>query len=356
MPRRNSNFMRNLILKSIACLAALTTLASGAGVPAEKDLAAYLLVYFKDDTHSLYFALSSDGYSFTDVNKGAPIIKGEDIAEQKGVRDPYLMRGPDNNFYMAMTDLHIFAKQQGIRTSEWERDGAKYGWGNNKAMVLMKSSDLINWSHRSLHVDTAFPGLEDIGCAWAPEMNWDEQKKQMMIHFTMRYGNGRNQIYYSYLDKDFTKLATKPELLFDYPGDKSYIDGDITKVGNDFHLFYCSHDGTPGIKQAVSTSLNSGYVLDPKYYDFEKNSCEAPMVWKRIGQEKWVVMYDCYGIKPHNFGFMETTDFKNFTNIGHFNDGVMKTTNFSSPKHGAVVLLTAAEAKKLADHWKLEKY
>jgi hypothetical protein len=29
----------------------------------EKDMAAYLMVYFKDDTHSLYFALSSDGYS-----------------------------------------------------------------------------------------------------------------------------------------------------------------------------------------------------------------------------------------------------------------------------------------------------
>jgi hypothetical protein len=35
---------------------------------------------------------------------------------------------------------------------------------------------------------------------------------------------------------------------------------------------------------------------------------------------------------------------------------VMKTTNFSSPKHGAVMSLTAAEAKRLADHWGLKKY
>jgi len=62
-------------------------------------------------------------------------------------------------------------------------------------------------------------------------------------------------------------------------------------------------------------------------------------------------MYDCYGISPHNFGFSETTDFTNFTNLGHFNEGVMKATNFQSPKHGAVVHVTAEEAKRLSDHW-----
>src|SRR6516225_3450752 len=64
-----------------------------AGVPAEKDLGAYLFVYFLDADHSLHFALSTDGYSFTDVNKGQPVIKGEDIAEQKGIRDPHIIRG-----------------------------------------------------------------------------------------------------------------------------------------------------------------------------------------------------------------------------------------------------------------------
>lgn len=45
-----------------------------AGIPSEKDMAAYLMVYFKDDTHSLYMALSPDGYSFTDVNNGSPSL------------------------------------------------------------------------------------------------------------------------------------------------------------------------------------------------------------------------------------------------------------------------------------------
>src|SRR3954469_25455287 len=106
-----------------------------AGVPAEKDLAAYLFVYFKDDDHSLHFALSSDGYSFTDVNNGQAVMKGEELAEQKGIRDPHIVRGPDNTFYLSMTDLHLFGKRMGYRTNEWQRDASKYDWGNNRALV-----------------------------------------------------------------------------------------------------------------------------------------------------------------------------------------------------------------------------
>jgi hypothetical protein len=64
-------------------------------------------------------------------------------------------------------------------------------------------------------------------------------------------------------------------------------------------------------------------------------------------------MYDVYGKEPHNFGFSETSDFVNFTDLGHFNEGVMKTTNFTSPKHGAIIHLTKEEAEKLAQHWGL---
>lgn len=63
-------------------------------------------------------------------------------------------------------------------------------------------------------------------------------------------------------------------------------------------------------------------------------------------------MYDIFSIHPHNFGFAETSDFINFKNLGHFNEGVMKTTNFTSPKHGAVIHLTKEEADRLENYWK----
>jgi Beta-fructosidases (levanase/invertase) len=320
----------------------------------EKDMAAYLMVYFKDDTHGLYFAMSKDGYSFTDVNNGKPIMGGDTISEQKGIRDPYIMRGPDGMFYMALTDLHIYAQKLGYRNTDWERDAKEYGWGNNRGIVLLKSRDLIHWSHTVLRVDKAFPELANIGCAWAPEMIYDEAKDRIMMYFTMRYGNGKAKVYYTYMNKDFTQMETLPQSIFDYKDDKEYIDSDITKVGNKYHMFICSHDGGAHIEQAVSDSIHSGYRLIPQRCDGEKVGCEAPTVFKRIGENKWVLIYDIYRINPHNFGFSETSDFVHFNYLGHFNEGVMKTTNFSIPKHPAVIQITKSEASQLAAKWNLK--
>jgi hypothetical protein len=49
---------------------------------------------------------------------------------------------------------------------------------------------------------------------------------------------------------------------------------------------------------------------------------------------------------------VETSDFEHFESLGRFNEADMKTTNFSSPKHGAVIQLTKKEAKTLSDYWK----
>ena len=138
--------------------------------------------------------------------------------------------------------------------------------------------------------------------------------------------------------------------------DISYIDGDITKVGDKYHLFYVAHEANGGIKQAVSDKINRDYVFDPVKYDPERVACEAPNLWKRNGTNTYVLMYDVFGAKPHTMGFSETTDFVHFTNLGLFNQGVMKSTNFSLPKHGAVMSLTKKEAEDLAAHWGLDKF
>lgn len=334
-------------------VASLYTLAQKPKFPKEKQMKAYLMVYFKDETHGLYMALSKDGYSFTDVNNGQPIIAGDTIAEQKGIRDPYIYRAPNGEFYLALTDLHIYAQKAGYRNTLWERDGKAYGWGNNHGLVLMKSKDLVNWSHRVLRVDQAFPELADIGCAWAPELIYDEARKKTMLYYSMRFGVSKEKVYYTYMNDEFSKMETLPKPLFEYPNGSPFIDGDITKVGNKYHFFYCSHDGTAGIKQAISDSVNTGYQYDPTWVDPEKGGCEAPTIFKRIGENKWVLIYDIYSIHPNNFGFSETSDFKTFTNLGHFNEGVMKATNFSIPKHPNVIQLTRKEAQHLADAWHL---
>ena len=312
----------------------------------------YLMTYFKDDTHSLYFALSDDGYTFTDVNKGRPVIGGDTIAVQKGIRDPYIMRGPDNCFYLVMTDLHIYGKQMGYRTTEWERPGEKYDWGNNRGVVLMKSKDLIHWSHMVLDFDKLFPAW-DVACVWAPQIIFDKERDRIMMYFTMRKGRGKTKLYYAYLNKTFDGLETEPQILFEYPDPKIQIlDADITQLPDGrFCMMYVAQENPGGIKLAFSDKINSGYVYQPQQVDGESRSCEAPNVWRRLGTDKWVLMYDIFSVNPHNFGFSETTDFIHFTDIGHFDNGPMKRTNFAVQKHGSVLHLTKKETKKLAKYW-----
>ena len=286
------------------------------------------------------------------------------FAEQKGVRDPHIARGPDGAFYLGMTDLHVNGQRAGFRATQWERPEPEYGWGNNRALVLMKSWDLIHWTHSDFRLDRAFPEFAEVGCIWAPETIYDEHAGKMMIYFTMKIRRGIDSLYFAYTDDAFTKMETKPELLFKFPDPEGpltedvrnrhhVIDGDITQVGDKFHLFYSSKEnGTPGIEHSISDKIHQGYPVVPTRVDPEKISCEAPNVFRRLGTDTYVLMYDAYG--AGNMGFSETTDFVAFKDLGRFNAGVMKGTNFDRPKHGAVLAITRDELRAVAAHWKTD--
>jgi hypothetical protein len=314
----------------------------------EKDFGGYLLVYFKDQTQSGYMAVSRDGYTFVDLNSGQPIFDGRLLAEQKGVRDPHITRGPDGGFYLALTDLHIFGQRAGFRTNQWERPQERYGWGNNRAIVLMKSFDLIHWTHSDFRVDKAFEEFNDIGCAWAPQTVYDEPAGKMMVYFTMRMGGVEAcHIYWSYTDDAFTRLETKPERIAGIGG----IDADIIKVGDKFQMHFVAD---AKIRHAVSDRIHQGYQAEARRIDPNTVNTEAPNVFKRLGTDTYVLMYDVYGARPNNMGFSETKDFVTYTNMGRFNEGVMKTIGFERPKHGAVTYLTLEELKAAAQHWKVD--
>ena len=80
-----------------ALLAALATTGTAKKhkLPSEKGMGAYLFTYFNDQTHSLFMAISYDGYTFTALNNGEPVIAGDSIAEQHGIRDPHIYRAPN---------------------------------------------------------------------------------------------------------------------------------------------------------------------------------------------------------------------------------------------------------------------
>jgi hypothetical protein len=335
--------------------------------PAGKDMAGYVMVYHKDADHGLHMAYSWDGYQWTALNNDKPIMAGDTIAVQKGIRDPYIFRAPDGSFCAAMTDLHIFAKRDGLRQTEWERDGKKYDWGNNRGLVLLRSTDLIHWRRTNLDLSSltcstgetdgeghALPWSE-MGCAWAPEMIADDNGR-ILLHFTTRFQRGRNHIRYVYMSDDFSHMMSDPKILVTGPKDslgritKHIIDSDITRFDGKYHLF-CTEHGHP--RHAVSDSLTGPYTFVP-FDDGVPQSHEAPMMWKRIGEQKWILMQDRYTISPHNFYFVETADMEHFTPLGYFDDGKspFTRTNFAEQKHGAVMQVTKKELKRLINYWK----
>ena len=350
--------MKRTFFLTLIALMTLSVAAKTKRALTEKDMGAYLFTYFSDPTHGLFMAISYDGYTFTAVNNAEPIISGDSIAEQHGIRDPHIYRAPNDKFYIAMTDLHIFGKQKGIRTTQWERPEA-YGWGNNRGLVLMASDDLIHWTHHVARIDKLFPEkFGEVACAWAPQTIWDPEVGKPMVYFTIRQqAGGRTKLYYSYADEAFTTLETEPQLLFEYPDSTiQVLDADICPMPDGrYFMTYVSQENPGGIKYMISDKINHFDDYHAEQIDTERTGCEAPNVWKRIGENKWVVMYDIYTIQPNNFGFVETKDFKTFTPLGRFGEGKMKMTNFVSPKHGSVIHITKAEAKRLEQYWESQQ-
>lgn len=354
--------LRNLLALVLPFLLSMATHAQSSKKSlADNKKSAYLMVYHKDADHGLHLAYSWDGRTWTAFNNDQPIMLGDTIAEQKGIRDPYIFRGPDGSVYIAMTDLHVFGERDGVRTTRWERPD-EYGWGNNRGLVLLKSSDIIHWKRTNLDFtkivggDSIIRDWKDVGCVWAPEMNWDDQRQQIMMHFTTRYKNGRNVLYYTYMNDDFTDMTELPRLLFAVQDAEGHItaptiDSDITRIGDTYHLLMVQFGY---VKHATSKHLTGPYIQDNLYNDGETQRHEAPCAFRLNGTNRYVVMFDNYSREPHNFGFVETTDFHHFTPIGYFDEenSPMHRTNFSEQKHAGVIAVSRKELRRLIKYWK----
>ena len=162
----------------------------------------YLFAYFNGNAQwqeQICFALSDDGFTYTPLNGGAPIISSEDIALKKAVRDPHILRGEDGYFYMVVTDM---------KSSE--------GWSSNDGLVLLRSSDLIHWTHSAIDFPTAWPDRFDrnsLTQVWAPQTIYDAEAGKYMVYYTIGEEGTHYKIYYSYANASFTEPSiTMPRI------------------------------------------------------------------------------------------------------------------------------------------------
>ena len=300
-------------------------------IAVSKDYVAYLFTYFTGNevaNESIHFAVSTDGYNYKALNNDRPVIDSKKISSSGGVRDPHLLRAQDGKtFYMVSTDMT-----------------ASKGWDSNRAMVLLKSNDLINWSSSVVNIQKEFPGNATLKRVWAPQTIYDATAGKYMIYFSMQHGNEPDKIYYAYANDDFTGLATVPKPLFIPKSGGACIDGDIIEKDGVYHLFYKTESKTAGIKVATTTDLISGkWDENENYLQQTTESVEGSSVFKLNNSDSYIMMYDVY--KKGKYQFTKSTDLEHFSIIDQ------EVSMDFKPRHGTVMPITRTELKRLLQKW-----
>ncbi|MCW0482433.1 glycoside hydrolase family 43 protein [Gaoshiqia sediminis] len=240
------------------------------------DNKVYLFSYFMDNGQDgLHLAYSRDGYHWEALKNSQSFLTPQ-VAEDKLMRDPCIIQGPDKRFHM-------------VWTVSW----------NDRGIGYASSEDLINWSEQKFipvmeHEPTA------LNC-WAPEIFYDKSENRFMIYWATtipgRFPEGEQQgdskynhrMYYT-TTTDFNTFS-ETKLLYDEGF--NVIDAVIKKIAGQYVMFLKDETRNPPkkhIRMASSKSLTEGYKLisEPITPDW----VEGPTVAYVDGH--WVVYYDEY--------------------------------------------------------------
>lgn len=319
------------MLKQIKSLATFLFLLLFSVLPilADDAFTAYLFAYFTGNSKSqeaIRFAISDDAHNFEALNNNNAVISSEKISSTGGVRDPHILRGENNDYYMVATDM-VSAN----------------GWASNRGLVMLRSTNLIDWTSSAINIPRTFPAYSSADRVWAPQVIYDQEVGKYMVYFAMRLGPGSpDKLYYSYANSTFTQLETVPKLLYAYNNDAA-IDADIVYKDSTYHLFFKTEGSGNGIKSATSKKLTEGYVLYDRYLQVTNSAVEGSCVFRLIDSDTFVLMYDVYNSGRYEFAV--STDLKNFTK-----DPKPITFNFT-PRHGTVIPITEKEKKALLAKW-----
>ena len=304
--------------------------------------AGYLFAYFEgsgNQQEHLRFAISEDAKNWYALNDNQPVIASDSISTSGGIRDPHILRGEDGCYYIVATDMNT----------------VKNGWKDNPGIVLMKSKDLVNWTHSKIVLKEDYKEhFSDAYWVWAPQTIYDKKAKKYMIYFTLqRTGDGRKSMitYYAYANKDFTGFESEPKVLF--KAKYNCLDNDIIERNGVYHKFYKGNiknaEGKEiqnGIQQATAKKLKGPWKEDFKFIDAyadSKTGVEGSGVFKLNDKNEYVLMYDLYG--SGRYEYQTSKDLNTFST---------KPESFRKdffPRHGTVCSVTKDEMERLQQKW-----
>ena len=331
----------SLLLAALAWGTPLQVSAAKKAAPNNK-FAGYLFAYFEGSGNKqehLRFAISEDAKNWYALNDNQPVIASDSISTSGGIRDPHILRGEDGCYYIVATDMNT----------------VKNGWKDNPGIVLMKSKDLVNWTHSKIVLKEDYKEhFSDAYWVWAPQTIYDKKAKKYMIYFTLqRTGDGRKSMitYYAYANKDFTGFESEPKVLF--KAKYNCLDNDIIERNGVYHMFYKGNiknaEGKEiqnGIQQATAKKLKGPWKEDFKFIDAyadSKTGVEGSGVFKLNDKNEYVLMYDLYG--SGRYEYQTSKDLNTFST---------KPESFRKdffPRHGTVCSVTKDEMERLQQKW-----
>ena len=300
--------------------------------PAEIAQGKYLFSYYIEDADNpacIHFSVSEDGYNYSPVNNGEPIIAR--AAGETGLRDPYIFRKSAGELYLIAADIEYAGDSTTISHS----------------FTVWKSADLITWSEESTLELRNFSGFEACASAEAPRAIWDPQAQKFMVYFTALTDSndaGFAKIYYSHTS-DFKKF-TAPKILFSLEN-TGVGDGDIiyNNQTQSYSLFFKS-DEARKICLVTSKAAAGPYSTEPATVSFEKD-VEGGSLFNITGTGTWVLASE----KPSDGSYIaiQTIDLETFTKL--------KSKSYSFPEgahHGSFLAITNSEYDKMIAAYGLE--
>lgn len=308
----------------------------------------YVFAYFTGNSRAgenIYLAASkgNNALDWTELNNGQPIITS--TKGTKGLRDPFLIRSQDGKkFFLIATDLSI-----GSGTS-WG-DAVKFG---SRYIEVWESTDLKTWSEqRHVLVSPA-----EAGNTWAPEAYYDTDLKAYVVFWASSLydkndPNRTGATYHRMLYATTTDFVTFSATSVWQDAGMSRIDSTVIKSGNTFYRFTkdegAGGTGCSDIIQEHATSLRSSlnaWTKDTACIGRNAGlgAVEGPTVFKSnpgdVNGNKFYLFVDEYGGK--GYVPLETAD------ISKPQWKVSSSYKLpTSPRHGTVVPVTAAELARL---------
>ena len=219
----------------------------------------YLFVHFRETTtpdgEQVYFGLSRDGFHWEALNEGQPVLWA--YYGDRGVRDMTVTRDRATGlFHIFATDLSLSYGMRGKYAHSWN----EISRNGSKCLAHWQSDDLVHWSEEEL-----VPMGEDFGCVWAPDIIFDEDEGDYLLHWSSshRADDYRGKAIWYSRTRDFIRFS-KPEMLYGVPG-VHVIDSAMYRENGKYYLFVKREKQPAQVVELVSDRITGPFQPVPGF-------------------------------------------------------------------------------------------